>query len=237
MKNNVDLHTHSILSKHAYSSVTENIDEAIKKDLKVLGVLEHQYDEVGVGAHYFAIGNLEVLPRKIGDLHILRGVELNILENGKIDISRVSINKMDYTIASMHRYVYSTDHTIEENTNAYIEACKLDYVSILGHIDRNGYPCDYKKVVEACVDTGTIIEMNNSSLNKEGTGAIYKRDLEILKYCKEYNCPVIINSDSHIRYDVGKFELSLKAIDEAEFPHHLVLNFNEELFKKYFSLG
>lgn len=234
MINTVDLHTHSVLSKHAYSSITENIDEAIKKNMKVLGVLEHQYDELGVGAHYFGISNLSVIPSHVGDLRILKGVELNILENGYINLDKMNIAKLDYSIASMHRYVYDTSHSSLENTTAYINAVQNDYVKILGHIDRDGFPCDYEEVVKACAKSNTIVELNNSSIDIRDNRRIIDRDLEILSYCIKYSCPIIINSDAHIKYDVGNYLDALKVIDEAKFPYDLVLNFNESLFNQYF---
>lgn len=234
MKNILDLHTHSILSNHAYSSVTENIDEALKKGMKYLGVLEHQYDSCGVGAHYFAVANLGEVPDYVEGLRIIKGVELNILDKGEFDLSKTNLNKLDYAIASMHQFIYSKDHTKEENTQAYINVCQNEKVKILGHIDRLGFPCDYKRVIKAAKETGTIIEMNNSSL-KDQNPQVIANDIEILRLCKEYQCPVIIDSDAHIRYSIGNFADSFKIIQEVDFPLELVLNFNEELFKEYFN--
>ena len=79
--------------------------------------------------------------------------------------------------------------------------------------------------------TNTIVELNNSSIDTKDNRRIIDRDLEILSYCIKYNCPIIINSDAHIKYDVGNYLKALKVIDEAKFPYDLVLNFNESLFK------
>lgn len=234
LKNTLDLHTHSVLSKHAYSSVTENIDEALKKGLKFLGISEHQYDEYGVGAHYFGIGNLGIIPKQIGTLRILKGVELNILDGGKIDISMVPIKRLDYTIASMHRFAYDVNHSMEENTLAYQNICQLNYVKILGHIDRDGYPIDYRQVIEAAKLHGKIIELNNSSLVNDKDRHIFERDLMILDLCKEFKCPIIINSDAHIRYEIGNYEKAYQVIETNDFPHNLIMNFNHTLFKQYF---
>jgi len=43
MKLLMDLHTHTIASGHAYSTLKENIDEAKNKGLKILGTSDHSY--------------------------------------------------------------------------------------------------------------------------------------------------------------------------------------------------
>ena len=40
-KSLIDLHTHSVLSRHAYSSLTENIDVAVNDDMLFYGISEH----------------------------------------------------------------------------------------------------------------------------------------------------------------------------------------------------
>ena len=236
INNIIDLHTHSVLSKHAYSSVSENIDEAIKKKMKVLGISEHQPDGYGVGVHRFAIANLSAIPSKIGDLNILKGIELNILDDGQLDLSEVSLNKIDYAIVSMHRYARPVNADVEANTTAYINALKHDFVKIVGHMDRDGYPCDYEEVIKACAIERKIIELNNSSFRWANSEAIIKRDLVILNCCKKYNVPVIINSDAHIRYDVGNFANAWKVVEKANFPHTLIVNCNTALIKEYFNI-
>ena len=233
--NTVDLHTHSVLSKHAYSSVTENIDEAIKKGLMVLGISEHQYDEAGVGAHYFGISNISVIPRTVNNLKILRGVELNILPDGLIDTERLPLNKLDYAIASMHRYVYPANNNVALNTQAYIKVMDYPFVRIIGHMDRDGYPCDYNRVVACAKEKGKIIELNNSSLIHDND-RIKMRDFLILKLCREYNVPVIINSDAHIRYDVGNYRQAFEIVEAAEFPLDLLLNYNHRALREYFPI-
>ena len=116
----VDLHTHSVLSRHAYSSVTENIEYAYSKGLKVYGISEHQYDDFNVGAHHFVFLNgPRAIPNYWHEMRVLKGAELNILD-GHFDVDKIKPQILDYCIASMHTYVYSKDHTAKENTDNYI---------------------------------------------------------------------------------------------------------------------
>jgi len=235
-KNLIDLHTHSVLSRHAYSSLTENIEYAASIGLKVYGISEHQPDKYGVGAHKFAFVNCaRCAPKVYKDTKILVGIELNITDNG-FDLDDVKIDKLAYCIASMHGYAYSpSKHTFEDNTKNYINACNYDFVTILGHIDYPTFPCDYEKVVKAAKDKDKIIELNNASLDPNGSRKGAKQlDYQILEYCKKYSVPILMGSDAHIKYDIGNTSRCIDLLEEVNFPEELIVNYNDELFNHYF---
>lgn len=235
-KNLIDLHTHSVLSGHAYSSFTENIEYASLIGLKVYGISEHQPDDVGVGAHKFAFGGCyKSAPKQIDDTKILVGIELNILEDD-FNLYGVNPNNLSYCIASMHEYAYPHKlHDYYDNTKNYIRAIETPYVKFLGHTDSDLYPFDYEKVIRACKDNEKFIELNNSSLNPGGYRKNAREiDKEILSYCVKYNVPIIMNSDAHIKYDIGNVDYAIKFLDEINFPDELVINYNLDLFDKYF---
>lgn len=232
-----DLHTHSVLSKHAYSSPTENIEYASSIGLKYYGISEHQHDDMGVGVHNYALDNLRVLPRKFKDTYVLRGVEYNILDDGIIDVKDRNVRFIDYGIASIHGYVYKGKHTITQNTDNYLKVLDNDLVTILGHIDHSGYPCDYEKIVQKVIEKHKLIELNNASLSPKGSreNAAFQDEI-ILKLLMKYNYPIIINSDAHIKYDIGDFKYANKLLDDLKFPKELILNYNEDLFKTFFDI-
>lgn len=234
-KNLIDLHSHSVLSKHAYSSITENIEYASSIGLKVYGISEHQPDSVDVGAHEWAInGCFKTAPKEFNGTKILVGVELNILDNG-FDLHGVKPNELSYTIASMHGYVYSHNHTYDENTKNYIIACETPYVTILGHIDYPAFPCDYEKVIKSAKENNKLIELNNASLDPDGSRKGAKQlDYEILDLCKKYGVPIVLGSDAHIKYEIGNVDRCIDLLEEINFPDELVINFNEDLFNTYF---
>ena len=234
-KNLIDLHTHSVLSRHAYSSLTENIEYASSIGLEVYGISEHQPDKDNVGAHKFAFNNcFRLAPKEFNGTKVLVGIELNILDNG-FDLFGLKPERLSYSIASMHNYAYSYDHTFEQNTQNYIMACETLYVTILGHIDFPKFPCDYEKVLKAAKENDKIIELNNASLCPNGSRTGCKEnDVEILKICKELNIPVLMGSDAHIKYEIGNVDSCIELLEEINFPEELVVNYNPQLFNKYF---
>lgn len=236
-KNLIDLHTHSVLSRHAYSSLTENIEYASSIGLEVYGISEHQPDKENVGAHKYAFVNaMRIAPKQFGNTQVLVGIELNILD-GDIDTADIWVDKLSYCIASMHSYAYEKTHTIEENTNNYIMALNKPYVTFLGHIDYPIFPCDYEKVITECKRLDKFIELNNASLDPNGS-RIGARDIDkrIINYCKQYNVPIIMNSDSHIKYQIGNVDRCIQLLEEEKFPEELIVNYNKDLFNHYFKL-
>ena len=75
-KNLIDVHTHTVLSTHAYSTLLENAKYASQINLKYLGVSDHGPAIPG-GQHIFAIYNMKVIPEYIEGVRILKGVELS----------------------------------------------------------------------------------------------------------------------------------------------------------------
>ena len=236
-KNLIDLHTHSVLSRHAYSSFTENIEYASEIGLKVYGISEHQPDEKGVGAHSFAFKNCyRIAPKEYKGTKILVGIELNITDHG-FDLEGIHPKDLSYAIASMHGYVYSPKHSFEDNTKYYIEACQTPFVTFIGHLDYPSYPCDYEKIIIEAKKNDKLIELNNASLDPNGSRVGAKDiDYKILEYCKKYNVPIILGSDAHIKYQIGNVDRCIDLLQEIKFPEELIVNYNDDLFSHYFKL-
>lgn len=232
MKYKIDLHTHTVASSHAYSTLQESIQEAKKKGLEVFGVSDHAPGMPG-GAHLFYFDNLKVVPKEIDGLSVRTGAEVNILDyNGSIDLKEWTLKALDYCIASMHPPCIEPS-TIENNTQAILHAIKNPYINIIGHPDDSRYPLDYEAVVKTAKEYGTVLEINNSSLNPNGFRQNAKDNvIKILTLCKQYNHPIILGSDAHISYDVGRFDFCTKVLNEVSFPDELVINTWDNAFER-----
>ena len=232
----LDMHCHTNFGGHAYSTVKENIDEANRKGMKYLGISEHSLKMPG-GPHEYFFQNLKVIPRRVGNVRILRGVEANITDlYGNMDITDSMSERLDYAIASLHRPCIEPGNK-EENTRAVINAMDHPLVKIIGHPDDNQYELDYEQVVKNAVEKNVLLEINNSSMI-EGTYRVGARDnyLKLLKICKKYGAKVIFGSDAHICYSIGNFENCESVIEEADFPKELVINYHEDQIRKFFGI-
>ena len=120
MKYNLDLHTHTIASGHAYTTLLENIKEASEIGLKVLGTSDHGPSMPG-GPHLFYFANMRVLPRELYGVTLLHGCEVNIVDyDGKLDIPEKTLKNLDFVIASLHD-VCIKPGTRDENTNCLLK--------------------------------------------------------------------------------------------------------------------
>ncbi|MGL4914301.1 MAG: phosphatase [Romboutsia sp.] len=236
MKALIDLHTHTIVSGHAYSTVQENIQSAIKNGLKYLGLSEHAPTMPG-GAHEYYFHNIYCIPSEVDGLRILRGIEANIIDfNGNTDAPDDMLTHIDYVIASLHTPCIASG-TVEENTNAILNVMDKLKVKIIGHLDDSRYPVDYERIVKKAKEKNILLEINNSSLKpttfRQGA---WENLRELLNLCEEYKVKVILGSDAHISYDVGKFPYSEKIINELSFPKELVINYNEDEIISFFNI-
>ncbi|MDO5040704.1 MAG: phosphatase [Peptoniphilus sp.] len=224
-----DLHTHSISSGHAYSTLRENIEEAKRKNLKFYGISDHTKAMAGApGDEYFY--NMKVLKRDYGNITLLRGAEANILDyTGTIDLTKkLSIAPLDYIIASLHIPCIDPG-TREENTAAVIGAMDNEKVRIIGHPDDARYPLDLEAVVKAAMDKNVLLELNSKSLSSESSRKDAKGNMVIMMdLLKKEGYPLIIGSDAHVDYYVGDFDNAIKLIEETNFPKELVINFDED---------
>lgn len=228
MKLLFDLHTHTTASGHAYSTLQENVAAAKAAGLLAYGFSDHTEQMPGsVKNIYFE--NFKVIPREIDGLRILCGAEVNILDyDGNFDMEERTCKKMDYLIASLHTPCFKSG-TIEQNTSALLGAMHNAYVKIIGHPDDGRYPVDYDVLAASGVKTGTLLELNNSSLRVGCTRIDGKKNSRrMLLACKQHGCRIIINTDSHISYDIGRFEEAKKLLDEVDFPEELVANVSLE---------
>ena len=237
MKAIIDMHTHTVASGHAYSTIHENIQFAKKHGMKFLGTSDHGSTMTGGPAEYF-FHNLKVVPREMDGVKILRGMEANILDvNGNIDeLDSKALDGLDYLIASLH-IVCIEPSTKEDNTMAILNVMDKEKVKIIGHPDDARYELDYEAIVKKAKEKNILLEVNNSSLspNTSREGA-RENILKYLELCKEYGVRIIMGTDSHICYDIGVFQYAEAIIEEANFPKELVINYWEDQLIEFFGI-
>lgn len=224
----IDLHTHTISSGHAYSTIQENVVGAKNNQIKILGMSDHARSLPGA-PHPFHFLNLRVIPDYIDGVRVLKGIEANIIDfQGTIDVPGEMLKKMDYVIASLHPPVIEPSH-LEDNTNTLLKVMENDAVKIIGHPDDGRYPIDYEQMVLKAKATKTLIEINNASLTEGGSRVdTIKHSTTILELCKKHKVHVIFGSDAHISFDVGNFANCLKLKEKVDFPEALIVNTSAE---------
>ena len=226
MQNLIDIHTHTIVSGHAYNTLSEMIDAAQKAGIKLFGTTEHGPAIPGA-CHPMYFRNMHIVPRRYGDMRLLMGAELNIIDyDGTLDLTDMEYLKdLEIIIAGLHSLCY-TDGNKEQNTSALIGAIDNPLVNIISHpCDGTASQLDIEAIVVEAKRTSTLLELNNSSLNpirKKRLARPYF--LKMLEYCKKYDLPIIISSDAHHTSQVADHQYAEPLLKESKFPEALILN-------------
>lgn len=234
MKIVTDTHAHTLVSGHAYNTMKEMAKAAAEHGMELAALTEHAPQMPGTcGPFYFQ--NLKIVPRSMYGIDLLLGVELNIMnQDGEVDLPEETLREMDIVIASIHGPCYGMKHTREENTRAYVKAMQNPYIHIIGHPDDGRFPVDYDIVARTAKETGTLLEINNSSLRPGGFRVGTKENAaEMLGFCKTYQAPVVVSSDAHVDTEMGVFSYAEELLKEVDFPEELVVSTSAERLKDY----
>lgn len=237
MKTLVDVHTHTIMSGHAFSTLSEMIAEAQARKLTIFGITEHAPSIPGT-CHPIYFRNMHVVPRQWGDMRLLLGAELNILDTeGNLDLDREYYPMLDIRIAGIHSLCWKGG-TRDENTTGMVNAIRNKWTNIISHPGDGTAELNFEPIVLAAKETHTLLEINNSTFKpaRGKVGVARPNNLEILRLCKKYEVPVILGSDAHISFDIANYEFVLPLLQETEFPEALVMNDKPQEFMEYLKL-
>lgn len=233
MEIKLDVHTHTIASGHAFSTLQEMAQAAADKKLQILGITEHAPGIPGTCAPIY-FRNLHVVPRRMYGVELLLGAELNILDyQGTVDLGEAYFPMLDIKIAGIHSLCY-TPGTPDENTSAMIGAIRNPHVNIISHPGDGTALLHFEPIVQAAKTYHTLLEINNSSLNpvrkKEKARA---NNLQILSLCKQYEVPVILGSDAHISFDIARYDHIYELLQLTEFAEALIVNDKTDWFRTF----
>lgn len=234
MKLEIDTHSHTLASGHAYSTMKEMAKAGYKHGLKVLALTEHAPQMPGTcGLFYFQ--NLNVVPRNLCGIEVLLGTEANIMDvEGHVDLPDSVLSSLDIVIASLHMPCFKGNKGIEDNTKACLHAMQNPFINILGHPDDGRFPLDYEQLVLGAKQYGVLLEVNNSSLRPNSFRENAKENVrKMLQLCKKYQVPITVGSDAHVDADAGHMEAALEVIKACEFPKELIATTSLERLRPF----
>lgn len=218
-----DVHMHSILSGHAFGTVRELAAVAAERGLQLIGVTEHGPGIPGTcDPIYFR--NFVDAPRTLYGVEMLYGSEVNVLNNGTVDLDRRHLDCLDYAVAGIHGLCYENVGVVGNTDN--VIGCMMDpKVKFISHPDASTYPMDYKALVEGAKAYHVALELNNSSLRKPSLRPNCVENYEIMiPLCMEYGVPIIVNTDSHDPHQVGDFRFAVELLERIGVNEDLILN-------------
>ncbi len=221
---NGDLHMHSTWSDGA-ESIEEMVQYARDLQYEYIAITDHsKFLRVANGLNETRLRKqreeIALLNEKYPDIHILAGVEMDILPNGELDFSDDFLQEMDIVIAAIHSSFNQTEaeimHRIETALhNPYVDIIAHPTGRIIGR--REGYNVNVEQLISLARKTNTVLELNANP---------QRFDLapHWLKQAEEAGVTVAINTDAHRTTMLEHMEYGVKVANKAWLKPNTVLN-------------
>lgn len=195
------LHNHSTWSDGKHS-LRQMADYARELGLQYFGIADHSQTASYAGGltpervaqQHIEIDAINETYKTTGsDFRILKGIESDILGDGALDYTDDVLASFDYVVASVHQTLNMTQ---EKATARLLRAIENPYTTILGHptgrllLAREGYPLDFRAIIDACAANKVVIEINASP---------YRLDIDWrwIDYAMSRGVLLSINPDAH----------------------------------------
>ncbi|MCI0364384.1 MAG: DNA polymerase/3'-5' exonuclease PolX, partial [Phycisphaerales bacterium] len=142
---------------------------------------------------------IDALNAKFKNFRLFKGIECDILADGKMDYSDEILSSFDYVVASVHSHFNQPE---AEMTQRILKAISHPRVTMLGHatgrllLRRDGYKVDLEAVLQAAAKHGTMVEINANP---------YRLDLDWIhcKRAKALGVKLVINPDAHATAEIA----------------------------------
>jgi len=154
------------------------------------------------------------------ELRLFQGLEVEILEDGTVDVPPIERNELDLVIAAVHRRLEPGP----DQTERLLRAIETPGVRVLAHPRgrlfqrRQGIRARWETVFAACAEGGVLIEINGFPRRQDP-------DWELTRLAAECGCSFVLASDAHapahLEYDA--FACAIAA--RAGAPAKRILNF------------
>lgn len=230
------LHAHSTYSDGLHS-LKDMAEYARAQGYEYLGITDHSQSAFYANGlkedrvlQQFA--EVDQLNQDLAPFKIFKGIESDILNDGRLDYPNELLSQFDFIIASVHSNLRMDE---AKATQRILTAVENPYTTMLGHptgrllLSRKAYPLDHKKVIDACAANGVSIELNANP---------YRLDLDWtwIPYALEKGVKIAINPDAHsqagihhIKYGVASArkggltkEMCINCLSVSEFEAYLI---------------
>jgi DNA polymerase (family 10) len=151
---------------------------------------------------------IDRLNARLDGITVLKSVEVDILEDGKLDLPDGVLKELDFTVGAIH---YGFGYSRARQTTRVLRAMDNPYFSILAHPTgrlinaREAYDIDLERVLEAARERGCVMEVNAQPdrLDLDDRGC---------RLAKELGVKVAISTDAHRAADL---DLMRFGVDQA----------------------
>ncbi|MFP4015869.1 MAG: DNA polymerase/3'-5' exonuclease PolX [Halanaerobiales bacterium] len=195
IKGDLQMHTDATDGR---DTMEDMIEAAIEKGYQYIALTDHSQrvtmaqglDEDDVKEQ---IEKIEEMNEKYDDIEILKGIEVDILKDGSLDLDDDILSKLDLRVCSIH---YNTNLSRDEQTQRMIEAIEHPLCNIIAHptgriiAKRQGYDIDLDRVMESALEHNTALEINAQPDRLDLADKYIKKAVEM-------GVSLVISTDAH----------------------------------------
>jgi DNA polymerase (family 10) len=193
-----DLHVHTKWSDGSHDLDTI-VQEAKKRGYGYIAVTDHTKG-LGVAHGLDAARLLEQIRlidganEKLRGFRILKGTEIDIRTDGRLDLGDEVLADLDIVVASIHS---GFNQTKEQITKRLLAAIRNPSVTVIAHPtgrligERDAYAVDMEAVLKEAAKYGVAMEINAYPLRLDLND-------QHVKMAKDYGVPLVIDTDTHV---------------------------------------
>ncbi len=206
-----DLHSHSTWTD-GRASIEEMAKSAQAAGLEYFALTDHSQrlamvhglDPLRLREQW---GEIEAVGARLSGITILRGIEVDILEDGTLDLPDDVLGELDWVVASVHSKL---DMEPDEMTRRMVRAIRNHNVDVIGHPSgrvlghREPSSFDMGEILHAAREEGCALEVNSQADRLDLTDTACMA-------AKHAGVKLVISSDSHsthgfslLRYGIGQ---------------------------------
>ena len=192
-----DLHMHTT-ETDGHCSLREMAQAAQERKLEYIAITDHSkalamangMNEKRVLAQ---IREIQKLNQELEPFRVLAGSEVDILQDGALDLDDEVLAQLDVVAASIHSHM---NMPAAQMTERLLRAFENPHLHILAHptgrllLRREPYPFDLERIVEDARRRGIALEINSFP------DRLDLRDSHA-RLCKQHGVKVVISTDSH----------------------------------------
>lgn len=224
-----DLHSHSDWSDGG-SPIEEMVFTAIEIGHEYLVLTDHSPRlkvARGLSAERLTRqrGVIAAINRHLeGHFRLLKGIEVDILDDGALDQTEEMLDQLDVVVASVHSELRMDAGAM---TRRMIAAVANPHTNVLGHCtgrlvagargQRPQSRFDARAVFEACADNDVAVEINSRPERMDPPD-------ELLRIALEIGCRFSIDSDAHAPGQLDFVAYGCARAEELEIPEERVVN-------------
>ena len=149
---------------------------------------------------------IDKLRERFDDITILKAIELDILEDGTLDLPDKTLDELDLTVCSVH---YKFNLPRDQQTERIIRAMDNPHFNILAHPsgrlinERAPYEVDIERIIHAAKERGCFLELNAQPTRLDLTDAD-------CKLAKDVGVKIAISTDAHHTTDLAHMRLGIR---------------------------